>query len=203
MAKTPIDYKAAAKKLRAFGLGGNFDLRSLTPQQKGAISRQYDKFRSIVEYPEQFQIVTVKNKTAKEITIAAKKVKKKNGKTKLIIPVEKGQKVTIKNGHAVFSGGGFNEEVYKGGWDFFDNAKKVFSKKLKKGEYVTVRIGDNRPFSTTFTDLNSLLHYMQAWTPTDTQKEKLISHISITRLDRKFALPPKRKSKSKATKKGK
>ena len=193
-----FDYKEAAKRLRSFGLGGDYDLRfGLSPQQKSAITRKYNQFKSIVDYTDNYQILTVKNKTAKEISVAAKKIKLKNGKTKLIVPIEKGQKVTIKRGRAVFSGGGFNEEVYKGGLDFFNNAKKVFAKKLKKNEYVTVRIGDARPFNMHFKDMNSLLNYMQAWTPKEDQKEKLISHISITRLDRKFELPAKRRTKKK------
>lgn len=157
--------------------------RSFSPQQKSAITRKYNQFKSIVDYSDNYQILTVKNKTAKEISIAAKKVKLKGGKTKLIVPIEKGQKVSIKRGRAVFSGGGFREEVYKGGWDFFENAKKVFAKKLKKGEYISVRIGDNRPFNRSFTDINTLLNYMHAWTPIDEQKEKLIGHISIIRTD--------------------
>ena len=150
-----------------------------------------------MNYPKDYQILTVKNKTAKEITIAAKKVKSKNGKTKLIIPVEKGQKVTIKRGRVNFSGAGFNEEVFKGGWDFFENTKKVFKRKLKDNEYVTVRVGDNRPFSRVFNSANDLLNYMAAWLPNDwqrlgnspkdlkkrqTMKNELITHISITRL---------------------
>ena len=194
----PFNYVEAAKRLRAFGLGGNFNLaRKLSPQQKSAITRKYQQYQSIVDYADNYQILTVKNKTAKDISIAAKKIKLKGGKTKMIVPIEKGQKVSIKKGRAVFTGGGFNEEVYKGGFEFFENAKKVFAKKLKKNEYVTVRIGDARPFNMHFKDINSLLNYMQAWTPKEDQKEKLISHISITRLDRKFELPAKRRTKKK------
>lgn len=193
-----FDYKSAAKRLRAFGLGGDFDLRyGLTPQQKSAITRKYNQYKSIVDYSDNYKILTVKSKTAKDITVAAKKIKAKGGKTKLIIPVEKGQNVKIVRGNAVFSGGGFHEEVFKGGWDFFNNAKKVFAKKLKKGEYVTVRVGDNRPFNRSFTDIKSLLNYMKEWRPNDASKENLISHISITRLDRKFDLPPKKRTSKK------
>ena len=184
--------------MRSFGLGGNYDLRyGLTPQQKSAITRKYKQFQTIVDYSDNYQILTVKNKTANDISIAAKKIKLKGGKTKLIVPIEKGQKVTIKRGRAIFSGGGFQEEVYKGGWDFFDNAKKVFSKKLKKGEYVSVRIGDNRPFNRTFTDINTLLNYMQGWTPIDEQKEKLISHISIIRTNAPVVKPKKARTNKK------
>jgi len=74
----PFDYKEAAKRLRAFGLGGNFNLaRKLSPQQKSAITRKYDKFKSIVDYADNYQILTVKTKTANDISIAAKKVKLK------------------------------------------------------------------------------------------------------------------------------
>jgi len=169
--------------LRSFGLGGDYDLRrAFSAQQKSAITRKYNQFKTIVDYSDNYQILTVKNKTAKEISVAAKKIKLKGGKTKLIVPIEKGQKVTIKRGRAVFSGGGFEEEVYKGGWDLFENAKKVFAKKLKKGEYISVRIGDHRPFHRNFPNLNSMLYYMQDWQPKEDNKEELISHISITRI---------------------
>ena len=195
---TPFDYKEAAKRLRAFGLGGDFNLaRKLSPQQKSAITRKYNQYKSIVDYSDNYQILTVKNKTANDISIAAKKIKLKKGKTKLIIPIEKGQKVKIKNNRAVFTGGGFSEEVYKGGWDFFKNAKTVFKKKLKKGEFVTVRIGDHRPFARSFTDLNSLMNYMAAWTPKEDQKESLISHISILRTNRPLELPRRKRTNKK------
>lgn len=138
--------------------------------------------------------MTVKTKTANDISIAAKKVKLKKGKTKLIIPIEKGQKVKIQKGRAIFTGGGFSEEVYKGGWDFFKNAEKVFKKKLKKGEYVTVRIGDHRAFNRTFTDINTLLNYMRNWTPTDDNKNDLISHISIVRTNAPVNRPKRKRT---------
>lgn len=178
-------------------MGGDYDLRKLTPQQKGAITRQFERYSSIVNHPDQFKILTVKRETAKQITVAAKKIPIKNGKSKLIIPIEKGQTVKIKNNRAVFSGGQFEEEVYKGGWDFFDSAKEVFSKKLKNNEAVTVRIGDHRMFSRKFTDLQSLLNYMGGWLPDNwgklgeskkdlaarrRLKNELITHISITRV---------------------
>lgn len=176
-------------------MGGDFDLRyGLTPQQKSAITRNYKKYKSIVDYSDNFQILTVKTKTAKGISVAAKKINLKNGKTKMIIPIESGQKVTIKRGRAVFSGGGFEEEVFKGGWDFFDNAKKVFSKKLKRGEYVSVRVGDHRPFHRTFHDINTLLNYMQGWKPIEDQKEDLISHISIVRVQGAAERPKKKRT---------
>jgi hypothetical protein len=199
-----FNYKEAAKRLRSFGLGGDYDLRrGFTPQQKSAITRNYNRYKSIVDYSDNYQILTVKNKTASEISVAAKKIKLSNGKTKLIVPIEKGQKVTIKKGRAIFSGGGFHEEVYKGGWDFFDNAKKVFAKKLKRGEYVTVRVGDTRPFNRSFTDINTLFNYMQSWTPRDEQKEKLINHISIIRTDMPIKKVKKQRTNKKLKTKGK
>jgi hypothetical protein len=198
MAK-PKNYIEDAKRLRAFGLGGNFDLRrKLTPQQKGAITRQIQKFSTIVNYPDNFAVTQVKNKTAEKITIAAKKIPGKNGKTKLIIPIEKGQTVSVKRGNVVFKGGGYNEEVFPGGWDFFKNAEKAFSKKLKKNEYITMRVGDNRPFSRIFKNMGELLNYAQGWNPDDWRKlgasktdmkkrrelkNDLINHVSITRID--------------------
>lgn len=185
--------------MRKFGLGGNFDLRrELSPQQKGAITRQYEKYRSIVNYPENYTVKQVKNSTAEKITIAAKKVKAEKGKTKLIIPIEKGQTVKIKKGNVIFTGGGFSEEVYPGGFEFFKNAEKAFAKKLKKNEYITMRVGDNRPFSRIFKSMGELMNYAQGWNPDDWRKlgnsksdmkkraklkNDLISHVSITRIN--------------------
>ena len=185
--------------MRRFGLGGKFDLRKqLSPQQKAAITRQTNKYSAIVNYPDNYTVAQVKNKTAEKITVAAKKVKAKNGKTNLIIPIEKGQKVTIKGGNVIFKGGGFSEEVFPGGWDFFANAEKAFSKKLKKNEYITMRVGENRPFSRIFKTMGELLNYASAWNPDDWRKlgnskadmkkraqlkTDLISHVSITRIN--------------------
>jgi hypothetical protein len=67
----------------------------------------------------------------------------------------------------------------------------LYNKKLGKHEYITVKIGDNRPFNTTFPNLNSLLNYMHAWQPKDAikypnsdwaKKENMISHISIVKI---------------------
>jgi len=185
--------------LRKFGLGGNYDLRrELSPQQKAAITRQADRYGSIINYPDNFAIVQVKNKTAESITAAAKKVKQKGGKTKLIVPIEKGQKVSIKRGHLAIKDKQFSEEIYPGGWKFFENAQKVFKKKLKSGEYVTIRVGGNRPFSRIFKSMGELLNYAQGWMPNDWNrlgngkkamaerqelKNSLIDHISITRIN--------------------
>lgn len=178
--------------MRKFNLGGNYDLRfQLSPQQKSAITRAHNRYKSIVNNPDNFQIVAVKNKTAKSITSAAKKVKISGGITKLIIPKEKQQSVTVKRGKVVYTEKGFTTTVMGGGMQFFDESKKAFAKKLKKGEYVTVKIGGARPFERTFTDRLSLLNYMRDWKPKDDPKADLIQSISIVRVDR----PAKKKAK--------
>lgn len=179
-----FDYKEAAKRLRSFGLGGDFDLRyGLSPQQKSAITRKYKQFQTIVNHPEQFQILTVKNKTAKKINIAAKKIPIKNGKTKLIIPVDVGEKVSIRKGRAVYKYKGFTSEVLSSGSDFFADAEKAFKRKLKKNEYIQVQIGSAKPFKKTFTDLKTLLFYTNNFTPKDDPKDYLIQQLIFTRVE--------------------
>jgi len=188
-------------------LGGNFDLRGkLSPQQKGAITRQIEKYSSILNYPDNYAVLQAKNSIAKKITVAVKKRAAGKGKTTLIIPIEKGQKVALRGENVIFKDGQFTEEVFPGGWDFFNNAKKAFAKKLKHGEAVTIRVGDNKPFARIFKSMGELMNYAQGWTPDDWRKlgksksdmkkrrelkNDLISHISITRAI--FRDKPKRK----------
>lgn len=133
---------------------------------------------------QQFSVKTVSAKTAKNIDTAALKIKTKTGKTKLFIPTPHGEKATIKKGRLILDSKNYREEIYPGGWQFFENAKKIFKKKLGKNEYITVRIGDNSAFNRTFKDINSLLFYMRDWNPKDAleSKDNLIGHISIVKV---------------------
>lgn len=133
---------------------------------------------------QQFTARTVSNKTARHIDTAALKVKTKTGKTRVFIPTPEGQKAHIKKGRVIIESKNYREEIYPGGWKFFENAKKLFKKKLGKNEYITVRIGNNAAFNRTFKDINSLLFYMRNWNPKDEGEEKddLIGHISIVKV---------------------
>lgn len=163
----------------------DIDLRkTLTPAQKGAITKRHNQHKSILNHLQQFTTRTVSNKTAKNITTAALKVKTKSGKTKVFIPTPEGQSAHIKKGRVIIESKNYREEIYPGGREFFENAKKLFKKKLGKNEYITVRIGSNNAFNRTFKDINSLLFYMRDWNPKDEGEEKddLIGHISIVKV---------------------
>jgi hypothetical protein len=177
-------YKEKARLLKRAGLM-KIDLRETpSPLQKAAITKTFNKHKSVLNNLQDFTIRTVSKATSKNIDTAALKIKTKNGKEKLFIPTPHGEKVRIKKGRLNLDTKNYHEEVYPGGWNFFDNAKKVFKKKLGKNEYITVRIGTNSAFNRTFKDINSLLFYMRDWNPKDAleTKENLISHISIVKV---------------------
>lgn len=177
-------YKEKARLLKKAGLL-NIDLRKTpTSSQKGTITKAFDKHKSLLSNLQDFTIRTVSRKTAKSIDTAALKIKTKSGKEKLFIPTPHGEKVRIKKGRVNLDTKNYHEEIYPGGWQFFDNAKKIFKKKLGKNEYITVRIGENAAFNRTFKDINSLLFYMRDWSPKDAQesKQNLIGHISIVKV---------------------
>lgn len=66
-----------------------------------------------------------------------------------------------------------------------ETADKLFSRKLKRNEYVMVQIGKNAPFFKTFTDKRQLLNYLQSWQPKDKNKtkEELIEHFALVRVN--------------------
>lgn len=162
----------------------------MTPQQKAAITRKHNKHKSVLNNLQDFARVIVNSNTAKKIDADSMRVKTKTGKVALFIHKEKDQRVKVKRGRVIKESQQYREEVYPGGWNFFDNAQKVFKKKLKRNEYITVKIGDHQAFNRSFKDINSLLNYMAAWTPKDKKtakgrarlKEELISHISIVKV---------------------
>lgn len=189
---------------RQFGViePGKFDLRhKLTANEKRSISATYNAHKELFNRPQDFHITVVSNATAKNITGASKKIKNKNGKTRLFIPIEKDEKVRIQKGKIVKSRAGLKETIISGGWDLYEKAKKAFDS-LKPGEAISFQIGGSPKFSQYYTrpeDFNMAMNYLRT-TGTDPNSKNwhtgpnnsrgdvapLIEHFSVVKFDIKY-----------------
>lgn len=90
--------------------------------------------------------------------------------------------------------------------DFHAKLKHLSKTKLKKNQYLTVKIGDNASFNNRFQNYADLFHYVNnVFTPKDKgqSKEKLMRHISIVEIESKPNANPNPKTKTQNKKRGK
>jgi hypothetical protein len=168
-------YSDKVKKLRQLGkaLPDKYNLqKQLTPAQKSAVTRMFDKHAYLLNHPDEFSVKSLSKSKANILTVAAAKFKT-GKKIKAFIPIEKGQAVTVKkNGQVVFRDRIKEETVFPGGWRTEDAINKAFAKKLRKKEYITARIGGRQPFNRTFDSKAQLMNYLKGFMPTGSLKEK-------------------------------
>ena len=192
-------FKSRAKALKDAGIS-NFDLRKNPSNYEKRKARElYNRFNSIIQYPDDYTVKTVKATTARKIDCDKQRVKTKGGMVKLYIPNEGGKKVKINRDKTVTIGDvrdGIQKKIYKGGKDIFKTAEKLL--KGVKGEkdgfrtYIMVSIGGNQPFERIFTDLASFQYYMSRWTPKDSEdlddeeqeehKDFLFRHMNVIKV---------------------
>lgn len=166
----------------------------MTPADKARVTRNYNKYRDIVNHPENYERISVSRKTAK---IADWDIVRKATKSKVTIwvPKESDASVKIKRRRvageimpvAIFDYPTHTEKVYPGGQKFFQVAEQVFTTEHDPRHWITARIGENSSFRTArFDDRNALMNYLQAWQPKDKswvgRKHELIRHFSVVTL---------------------
>lgn len=159
----------------------DYDLRKkLSSGQKSHITKLANEYRHALAYPKAFHIAKVSAARAKELKDSGFKVTKTG---RAIIPLKGYEKASIKPGRIIFSHESYTDETVLGGAkDFYKNAMKLRGKKLKRNQYLTVRIGDNAEFSRKFISWADLINYVNnVFQPKDPgeSKERILGFISV------------------------
>ena len=164
----------------------------LTRGQLTWVARQARENAQLLKRPEDFKVAMVSKSTAKAMKASGIKVSKTN---KAIVPLKGFDKATIKGEKIIFEGR--NKKTGKGiketvtlaqAHDFHAKLKHLSKTKLKKNQYLTVKIGDNASFNNRFQNYADLFHYVQnVFTPKDRgqSKEKLLRYMSIVEIESK------------------
>lgn len=179
--RTEAQYKALALKLKRQKIV-SFDLRKkLTASQKSSITKNYKKYRDIIDFPNEFVKRYVSKKTinefkkAKIYTILNNKVYiPKNGYEDIKIGNYFGKKAIIRT--MPLKTRGQQKKVI----DIIDSQKNILKNedflrgKLPPNSDITARIGDNSPFIQGYSSVRELLAYINT-----TFTQDLISQISL------------------------
>ncbi len=164
----------------------------LTRGQLTWVARQARENAQLLKRPDEFKVAKVSKSTAKAMKASGIKVSKTN---KAIVPLKGFDKATIKGEKIIFEGR--NKKTGKGiketvtlaqAHDFHAKLKHRSKTKLKKNQYLTVKIGDNASFNNRFQNYADLFHYVQnVFTPKDRgqSKEKLLRYMSIVEIESK------------------
>ena len=182
MKKPPVDYIKKAHQLKKLGLI-NLDLRKkLTPADKRIITLKYDKYNTIIKYPENNTIKTVSKSLAAKLKDSGYKVYKssKSGALKAVIPHYEKSKVTIKKDIITIEGISRSYNLFPVQRSkFFELAEKLSEIKLKGNQYLTAQIGGNRPFLRSFRSGSDLMKYVS-----DKFNPEIIEHLTIVTIVR-------------------
>jgi hypothetical protein len=184
--------KETIKKLHSVGLIDYKPGMELTRGQLTWVARQARENAQLLKRPDEFKVAKVSKSTAKAMKASGIKVSKTN---KAIVPLKGFDKATIKGEKIIFEGR--NKKTGKGiketvtlaqAHDFHAKLKHLSKTKLKKNQYLTVKIGDNASFNNRFQNYADLFHYVQnVFTPKDRgqSKEKLLRYMSIVEIESK------------------
>jgi hypothetical protein len=170
-------YLAKASILKKFGLIDYPLTKNLTAGQKSHITKLTAKhfetatdkngntkrinkppLRSLIENPELFKTRKVNKKDAAKWKSAGYKVIN----NRVIVRGEKGAKIKVNKGSITLERKHITEQtkIYGNLNNFLKAAKKLFSKKLKKGEYVMFGIGRYGIFHRKFLNYDDLENYV-------------------------------------------
>jgi hypothetical protein len=194
--KNDSDKVKLARKLGLVEKGKHDLRRELNRYEKGALTKLINKNKALFQNPQDFQRITVKTKTAENIAGAARIIKKKNGKSHIFVPVEKGETVRVVKGQLEKTKGPMKQKIRKGGADLYEKAKAAFDK-LKPGEVIGFQIGGNPRMSRFFTnlkDFETAMDYLRSnngkWHTPDGTVNSLIDHFSIVTFDNPIKFDP-------------
>lgn len=204
-----MDYLDKARLLKKAGFV-DYDLRrNLTQAQKGVITKAWNKNSAVITHADNFVSRKVAPKTADKMKRDGYTVNKKG---RVFVQLEGYEKVQIKS-HAktggrditVIRATGNKKSVTKVlvGKELVDALENFDDKKLKKNQFVTIRIGDNAAFKQSYKGKALLMNYIKnSFNPKDkgTDKDYLISQMSIVTIEGARPATYGRKSKKGRTK---
>lgn len=179
MKKIP-DYTKSAKALKKLGLI-DFSIRTLSPAQKGTITKLVKKYKAILKHPKDFVIRPVSKKT----NDVAKKSGYLGNKKSIFLPKHDAEKVSINNNKITYQRKGKKEEVFLiGDIKAFYKKANFLQSKLKKNQLVTFKYGQNAASNYSFNSLEELRKYLTEVLEPRFKEKNMFSQISIVTLER-------------------
>jgi hypothetical protein len=193
MASTPTKskeksfYRETAKILKNYGVISYPDIRSLSPQQKGWITRRASEYAQVIAHPDAFHIAKVGKTAAVELKASGYKVSKTR---RAFIPLKSAEhqgamydSAKISKGKVIFKGGKITETVTPAtAANFHGKLSELASKKLKNNQMLTVKIGDNASFNSRFQSYADLYKYLtKEFKPNPGKNGKKITGKSLMR----------------------
>lgn len=180
-------YKDMVKGLRALGkyTPDKINLaRTLTPAQKGAITKAYNKNKYLIENTKKFATTTVSKKTAKNLNTSAVKFDMPSGKVKIFVPIKPGEKLRISKGLAVIESRSDRRTIIPLKKDPFAQIDKIVSK-LGRKEYLQFQVGDKTPIWRTFQrgDVEKMRGYLTDIINKSKNPDGLVTHMSILKIN--------------------
>lgn len=181
--------KKTIAKLSAIGLINYTPTQPLTKGQLTWVINRANKYAHLLKKPEDFKVAKVSKTTAKELKACGYDVTIKD---RAIIPLKGFKSAKISRGKLKFDGvtpGGakITETVtLSTAKDFYSKLEKLNKKKLKRNQYLTVKIGDNAEFKRKFTNYEDLYNYITyVFEPKDRgqTKAKIMRYMSIVELE--------------------
>lgn len=193
--------------MREAGITSDFDLRrNPTEYEKRKARELYNRNSEIIQHPDKYARIIVKESTARDLDQSLSKVRQKNGTVRVFVKTD-GKKARLNKDHSITVGERGKDQIihtyYKGGAGIFETAHKLFEKLPDYGQmiedekifdiqsevkkYVTVAIGDNMPFHRALYTEEEFNYYVAEFKPNDAKnatesqrqalKERLIQRM--------------------------
>lgn len=149
------------------------------------------EYRQFLLHPEEFRVFDIDKKNVKAFKDSGLKV---TGKRKSVIPLKGFDDVQVDGEKLIYTGRNkrgkkITEKITLAqSGNFHARLKELSELKLKKNQFITVKIGDNATFNNRFQNYADLYHYVQnVFQPKDKgqTKEKLLRYMSIVEIEEK------------------
>lgn len=172
------------KTLKKFGFI-DYDLRKkLTPYKKSKVKDliKSDLVKPILNKPEHF--VKRKYDNSTRLNWVNNDNVKFNKKFAIIQKFDDNEYIRLTNSELIRKANNKRVRIFSHkGINLYNEVLQAFEKPLRKHEYITLKLGKHSMFSLTFSTPQTLLNYLQNWTPKDigANKDDLISEMSVVR----------------------
>ena len=162
MKKAPLSIDKLKKTIKSLSSIGilNYkasDIKNLSPQQKGAITKKYREYAHYINKPQDFSVKKVSANNKKLLKEAGYKTSNTN---RALIPLKGNENVKLKKGELYFTKGERIERVYLSK-NSDDLIRKIKSLEKKKGILIGIKIGENTVANARFLNIKDASNYVQ------------------------------------------
>lgn len=174
----------------------------LTKWQKHNLKVKAQQYAHVLQKPNEFKVFDIDSKSVKAFKDSGLEV---TGKRRAVVPLKDFDDVKLEGKNLIYTGKNPRGKRIKEtvtlsqSGEFHAKLKELSEIKLKRNQFLSVKIGDNARFSKKFSSYADLFHYVQnVFEPKDRgqSKAKLMRLMSIVEIEEKA---PNAKQKTKGT----